>query len=154
MALACTLVVIASGFVFGSASKSAFSLQHFDGVGFFFLKALSYFMVALLFAVLIKKNFAVGLFFVYLYFENFVSQILDFVSMYLKTKKGIDLGSLGDYLPMNTSDALLAFPKNPMEGASASLVPSNYPVITGILAGFYLLLVTAWIVRIVVKNDL
>ena len=154
MALACTLVVISSGFLFGSLSDGSFSLKHFEGVGFFFLKALSYFMVALLFAVLIKKNFAVGLFFVYMYFENFLSQILDFVSAYLKNKQGLDLGSLGDYLPMNASDALLTFPQNPMEGTSANLLPSSYPVITGIMAGFYLLLITAWVMRIIIKNDL
>ncbi len=154
MALSCTIVVILSGFVFGLVSEGAFSLEHFDGIGFFFLKALSYFMIALLFSVLIKKNFAVGLFFVYMYFENFISQILEFVSVYLKTKKGLDIGNIGDYLPMNASDALLVFPQNPAKSVSANLIPTDYPVISGIMAAFYLLLITAWIVRIMVKRDL
>ena len=89
-----------------------------------------------------------------MYFENFLSQILDFVSAYLKNKQRLDLGSLGDYLPMNASDALLTFPQNPMEGTSANLLPSSYPMITGIMAGFYLLLITAWVVRIIIKSDL
>jgi hypothetical protein len=154
MALISTLVVICSGFVFGAVSGGEFSMENFGQVGFFFLKALSYFMTALLFGLLIRKSSAVGFFFIYMYFENFVSQILDFVGLYLKKNYDINWGSLGDYLPMNASDSLLAFPQNPVQSMSATIMPSNITAAAITMAVFYLLLMTWWSVKWVVKKDL
>lgn len=126
-ALVSTLLVILSALLFGFASGTSFSMEGFSHVGFFFLKALSYFMIALLISVWIKRTgFAVGVYIIYMGAENIISQLLDVWSVKLRTDSKIDLGSLGDYLPMNASDGLLTFPDNPAKSAMRSVMPTDY----------------------------
>ncbi|MDO9376705.1 MAG: ABC transporter permease, partial [Ferruginibacter sp.] len=100
VAVLSTLLVFATALTFGFASGTSFSTYGISHVGFFFLKALSYNMIAVLISVLIRRTgFAIGVFFIYMGLENFISQLLDVWSIKLRTERGIDLGSMGDYLP-------------------------------------------------------
>ncbi len=145
IALISTALVILTATGFGLLSGSDFSLNKFSHVGFFFLKALTYNMFAVLIAVLIKKTgFAIGLYFIYMGAENFVSQMLDILSLKLKVETGTDLGSVGDYLPMNASDGLLAFPDNPLKSLAKGALPTDYFCIVLGCAVVYLFIFIWW----------
>lgn len=152
-----TVLVFLTALIFGLASGTNFSFEHVDSVGYFFLKALSYNMVALLFSVLIRKTgFAIGLFFVYLWVENFISGLLQALSYYLKLEKGFDIGNMGDYLPMNASDGLLHFPQNTVTdlAKNAPNTPHDYAYISLGLAIAYLVLFYWWSRSRIIKTDL
>lgn len=150
-----TIMVIITALVFGWASGTSFSLDGFSHTGFFFLKALTYNMVALLISVLIRRTgFATGIFFIYMGFENFISQLLDVWSIKLRRDNTIDLGSMGDYLPMNAADGLLTFPDNPLKGLARGVMPTDYTSIVMTLSVAYLLLFCWWSFNRIVKTDL
>ena len=115
-------------------------------MGYFFLKALSYNLIAILISVLVKRTgFAIGLFFIYLGAENIVSQILTGLSIKLKSMgSSVDLGNLGDYLPMNASDGLLAFPDNAIKSMGKMIMPTDYTWVVFTLAIAYLVLFYLW----------
>jgi ABC-2 type transport system permease protein len=154
-AIVSTLLVFFTAISFGFASGTDFSTNGFSHVGYFFLKALSYNMFAVLISVLIKRTgFAIGIFFIYLGAENILSQFLDFWSVKLKMDKTADLGSLGDYLPMNAADGLLTFPDNPLKSLAKGTLPTDY---TWLVLGFaiaYLLLFIWWSRNKYMKADL
>ena len=157
VALVSTILVFITAVIFGFASGTPFSSEHFDALAFFFLKALSYNMIALVISVLVRKTgFAIGLFFVYMWFENFLSGLLQALSFYLKGKKDFDIGNMGDYLPMNASDALLKFPDNPVSGMTKNApgMPHDYTHIILMLALFYLLVFFVWSRNRIIKTDL
>ncbi len=134
-AVVSTLLVILTALTFGLFSGSDFSLKGFSHVGFFFLKALSYNLIAVFISVWIRRTgFAIGLYFIYLGAENILSQLLDVWSMQLK-RNGTDLGGMGDYLPMNAADGLLTFPDNPLKNFAESSLPTEY---TWVVLGFAL----------------
>ncbi len=144
-AIISTLLVVLTATGFGLLSGSDFSLNQFSHVGFFFLKALTYNMFAVLIAVLIKKTgFAIGLYFIYLGTENFLSQMLDIASIKLKNYNGTDLGSMGDYLPMNAADGLLTFPDNPLKSLTRNILPTDYFWVVISLAIAYFILFVVW----------
>ncbi len=155
IAIVSTILVFLTALGFGFASGTSFSLNSISHVGFFFLKAVTYNMFAVLISVLIKKTgFAIGLFFIYLGAENFLSQILDVLSMKLKSDTGRNLGSIGDYLPMNAADGLLTFPDNPLKGLAKGALPTDY---TWVVLGFalaYLTLFIWWSRKKYLKADL
>lgn len=134
-----TVLVILTALGFGLASGSSFSLEGFSHVGFFFLKSLSYNLLAVMISVWIRRTgFAIGLYFIYLGAENIISQLLDVWSVQLRKYEGIDLGSMGDYLPMNASDGLLTFPDNPVKSIARSTLPTEYPWVTAAFVVFYI----------------
>lgn len=136
-----TLMVILTALVFALFSQTDFSLNSVSHVGFFFLKSLSYNMIAVLIAVLIKRTgFAIGLYFIYLGTENIISQLLDVWSMKIRKDHDIDLGSMGDYLPMNASDGLLTFPENNLKSLAKNVLPTDYTMVVLGLALVYLIL--------------
>jgi len=140
IAMISTVLVMLTAATFALFSGTDFSLNDFDHVGYFFLKAFSYNMLAVLVSVLIKRTgFAIGLYFIYLGAENIISQLLDVWSMKIRKDTGNDLGSMGDYLPMNASDGLLTFPDNPLKSMAKSALPTDYFWIVIGLATFYLL---------------
>lgn len=144
-ALAATLLVFITALMFGFASGSDFSFSGIEFVGYFFLKALTYNMIAILFSVLIKRTgFAIGVFFIYLGGENIVAKLLDLWSIVIKKDSGADYGSMGDYLPMNAADGLLTFPKNTISSMAKSFMPTDYVWIILSLAIAYLLLFYWW----------
>ncbi|MCW3093185.1 MAG: hypothetical protein JWP81_4254 [Ferruginibacter sp.] len=154
-ALGATLIVVITALVFGWASGTPFSLTGIAHVGYFFLKALTYNMVALLIGVLIRRTgFAIGVFFIYMGLENFISQLLDVWSIKLRRDSAIDLGSMGDYLPMNAADGLLTFPDNPLKGMAKGIMPTDYTYIVWTLSVVYLLLFYWWSSNRMLKTDL
>jgi len=153
--LASTVLVIFTALIFGFATGTDFSLNGFDHVGYFFLKALSYNMIAILFSVLVKRTgFATGLFFIYLGGENFISFLLDSWGTYIKNTGGPNLGSLGDYLPMNASDGLLTFPRSNGKAIVENILPTNYTWVVLAFALFYLFIFIYWARRRFIKSDL
>ena len=150
-----TVIVFLTALTFGLISETEFSLNGFSHIGFFFLKALSYNMFAVLISVLIKRTgFAIGLYFIYLGAENIISQLLDVLSLKMKMNGGADIGSIGDYLPMNAADGLLTFPDNPLKRMASGAMPSDYVWITGVLAIFYLTLFIWWSRKKFISSDL
>lgn len=150
-----TLMVILTALVFALFSQTDFSLNSVSHVGFFFLKALSYNMIAVLIAVLIKRTgFAIGLYFIYLGTENIISQLLDVWSMKIRKDHDIDLGSMGDYLPMNASDGLLTFPENNFKSLAKNVLPTDYTMVVLGLALVYLILFVYFSRKRFMKADL
>jgi ABC-2 type transport system permease protein len=150
-----TVLVLISALIFGFASGTSFSLHGMLFVGYFFLKALSYNMIAILFSVLVKRTgFAIGIFFIYLGSENIVSQLLNVLSMKLKRDNGTDLGNVGDYLPMNAADGLLEFPDNPIKTLSKAIMPADYTWLVFALAMAYLIIFYVWARRKFINADL
>lgn len=150
-----TLLVILTATGFGLLSGSDFSFNQFSHVGFFFTKALTYNMFAVLIAVLVRKTgFAIGVYFIYLGAENFLSQMLDIASMKWKAYNGTDMGSMGDYLPMNAADGMLTFPDNPLKSFTRNILPTDYFWIVLPLAITYLILFVWWSRRKYMQADL
>ena len=140
-ALVSTVLVILSALLFGLMSGSEFSVNGISHVGFFFLKALSYNLLAVLISVWVRRTgFAVGIYFIYLGAENIISQLLDVWSLKLRSSNGIDLGSMGDYLPMNASDGLLTFPDNPLKSIAKTTLPTDYTYVVVAFAIAYVVL--------------
>jgi ABC-2 type transport system permease protein len=155
MALASTILVFLTALLFGAISGTSFSFQGISHVGFFFLKALSYNMIAVLMSVLLRRTgFAIGLFFIYLGVENILSNILDQWSMKIKMESGKDLGALGDYLPMNASDGLLTFPDIAAKSMTKGMMPASYIWLTAAIAVCYLILFFLWSRQRMQNSDL
>ncbi len=147
LAILSTVMVFLTAVFFGLVSGTDFSLNGFDHVGFFFLKAFSYNMIAVLASVLVRRTgFAIGIYFIYMGFENIISQLLDVWSIKIRMDTGTDLGSMGDYLPMNASDGLLTFPDNPLKSMAKSALPTEYFWVVISLVVFYLIIFT-WLSR-------
>lgn len=154
-AVVSTILVLITAYVFGLASGTSFSTTGFSHVGYFFLKALSYNMIAVLFSVIIRRTgFAIGVFFIYMGLENFISQLLDVWSIRLRSIDNIDLGSMGDYLPMNSADGMLTFPDNPLKSLAKGVMPTDYTTLVLSLAIIYICLFYFWSVNRVIKTDL
>jgi ABC-2 type transport system permease protein len=144
-ALVTTVLVFLTALLFGAFSGTSFSINGIAHVGFFFLKALSYNMIAVLFSVLLRRTgFAIGLFFIYLGVENIISQLLDNWSFRIKAESGTNLGAMGDYLPMSASDGLLTFPSITAKALAQSIMPTSYVWVTAIIAVCYLVLFFWW----------
>jgi ABC-2 type transport system permease protein len=154
-AIVSTLFVFITAFSLGLYSATDVAFDNFSHVGYFFLKALTYNMFAVLISVLVKKTgFAIGLFFIYLGGENFIAQIVDFWSIKMRQDKTADVGSLGSYLPMNAADGLLSFPNNPLKSFANDVTPTDYFWVVLGFAIFYLLLFTIWSRYKYLKADL
>ena len=154
-ALASAILVILTALGFGFASGTEFSLHSFSHVGYFFLKALSYNIIAVFIGVLVRRTgFAIGLYFIYMGAENLISQLLDVLSVKIRTSENINLGAIGDYLPMSSSDGLLSFPDNPLKSITASALPTNYYWVVLGFAIFYLILFFWLSKRRIIKSDL
>jgi ABC-2 type transport system permease protein len=154
-ALVSTIVVFITAITFAAFTKTSFSFNSVSHVGYFFLKAITYNMFAVLISVLVKKTgFAIGLFFIYLVGENFVSNILDFWSLKLREDKTMDVGSLGNYLPMNAADGLLTFPDNPLKSFAKAISPTDYTLVVLSFAIAYIVLFIWWSRRKYIKADL
>ena len=150
-----TILVIITALVFAYSTGTAFSFNGFSHVGFFFLKSFSYNLIAVFISLLLRRTgFAIGIFFIYMGAENIISQLLDVLSMRIKTNTGVDLGSMGDYLPMNASDGLLTFPSNPLKSMATNLLPTDYTWVVIGFAAAYLILFYWLGCRRILKRDL
>ncbi|MBN9299036.1 MAG: ABC transporter permease [Filimonas sp.] len=97
-----TLAVFLTALGFGLAEgASYFSFEKIEYIGYFFIQALSYTGVALLFSVLFKRSgIAIGVFFLYVVvLENLLAGLLN------RYVYGI-----GHYLPLESTDNLIPFP--------------------------------------------
>ncbi|MEO7523083.1 MAG: hypothetical protein ABIT58_03270 [Ferruginibacter sp.] len=154
-AIASTILVIITALSFGFLTGTNFSLDGVSHVAFFFLKALSYNLIAVLISVWIRRTgFAIGIYFIYLGAENIISQLLDVWSLKLKRSGFGDFGSLGDYLPMNASDGLLTFPDNPLKSIARSSLPTDYTWLVLSLALIYAILFFLLSRRRIINTDL
>jgi ABC-2 type transport system permease protein len=141
--------------VFGLLSGTSFSLTGFENVGYFLLKAVTYNMVAILIALLTKRSgVAIAIFFIYTIFENGISLLLFFLAIKLKKDSNLDLGNLGNYLPMNASDGLLTSPLEKFTGMAAKFLPSDFNWIVLSFAVAYLVLFYWWSRRKMLRSDL
>lgn len=155
IAVASTVLVILTALVFGFALGGSISFEGFENVGYFFLKALTYNFIAILFGVLIKRTgFAIAAFFMYTVFENGVSLALFAWAFHIKQEGGADLGNMGNYLPMNASDGLLYSPLNSVTKMAAAGFPSDYVSLVLTLALVYLVLFFIWSRWKFIKSDL
>lgn len=154
-AVTATILVFLTALVFGLCSGTSFSLHGIINVGYFFLKALTYNVFAVLVAVLVKRTgFAIGILFIYLGGENFISQLLWGLSIKLKNAGTADLGNMGDYLPLNAADGLLEFPDNTVKSLSKTMMPQDLTWLVFALAIIYLSVFLFWARRKFVKSDL
>lgn len=155
VAVVSTILVFVCALLFGLLSGTDFSSNHISHVGFFFLKALTYNFFAVLLSVLVKKTgFAIGLCFLYIGAENIISQLLDFGSMKLKSEADLNVGAIGDYLPINAADGLLTFPENNLKSIAKSALPADYFWVVLAFAIAYLILFFWWSRRRFLKADL
>jgi ABC-2 type transport system permease protein len=155
IAFVSTVLVFVTALCFGFGSGTSFSWEGVAHIGYFFLKALTYNMFAVLVSLLVKKTgFAIGVFFIYLFAENFLSQMLSLLSAKMKGEKMADLGNLGDYLPLNASDGLLTFPKNTITDMTKGVMATDYTWIVLAFAIGYLILFTWWSRNKYLKSDL
>lgn len=149
------LLVAVTGYIFGLFGKSGFAADGATHLLYFFLKALSYNMLAVMLSVLIRKTgFAIGLYFVYMGAENVLSQFLDILGLKINKQYQTDVGALGDYLPMNASDGLLTFPSNPLKKLASSSLPTTHIGVVLAFAIVYLLLFILISRRAELKKDL
>jgi len=101
LALGSTIAVLLTAFFYGLNETGSFSIEKFENIGYFFIQALSYTSVALLFSVLFKRAaIAIGIFFLYVVvLENMLAGLLN------RYANGI-----GHYLPLESTDNLIPFP--------------------------------------------
>jgi ABC-2 type transport system permease protein len=145
VAVATTMVVVFTALLFGLFSGTGFSLNGIGFVGFFLLKALSYNLIAVLISVLLRRTgFAIGLFFIYMGVENIISNLLDSWSVKLRNEGSIDLGAMGDYLPMGAADGLLPLPISTAKQMASNIMPTYYFGVTLAIALAYLVLFFWW----------
>jgi ABC-2 type transport system permease protein len=155
LAIASTLVVVLTSLTFGLLSGTTFSLHGFQNVGYFLLKAITYNMVAILISLLTKRSgVAIAVFFIYTIFENGISMMLFFLAVNIKKDSNVDLGNLGNYLPMNASDGLLTSPLDSFANMANQFLPSDYNWIVLSFALVYLLLFFFWSKRKMLCSDL
>ncbi len=155
IAIITTVLVFLCALLFGLFSGTDFGVNGISHIGFFFLKALTYNLFAVLISVLIKKTgFAIGLCFIYIGAENIVAQLLDIGSMKLKAEGGPDLGAIGDYLPINAADGMLTFPDNNLSSMAKAALPSDYIWVVFGFAIAYIILFGWWSRRKFLRADL
>ncbi len=154
-ALASTIVTVLMGLLLAAIfAKSKFGLFEMQHIGFFFIKALSYNLMALMLGALIRKSgLAIILYFIYFILENGLSAFLDFWSMRLLNVQKLDLGYLGSYLPLNSADALLTNPFGRMAKDAVTLPKENIYLVLGIALGYMAIFVLITY-RKMLKSDL
>ena len=102
LSVVATLMVLLTALIIGMLGDRSFSWEESYYIVYFFIQALSYNSLALLFSVLLKRTgLALGLFLAYAYFlENLIGNLMDWK---IESKPGA-------YLPLNSTDNLIPFP--------------------------------------------
>jgi len=156
IALVSTLLVFIAALLFGFfVNTGSFSLTGIGNVWFFFLKALTYNFIAILIGVLVRRTgFAIAVFFIYTALENGISILLLVWAINIKKDHNIDLGNMGNYLPMNASDGLLYSPFDSFTNMANKFLPADYTWLVFSLAIIYLALFYFWSQRRMLKSDL
>jgi hypothetical protein len=97
-----TITVFAAALLFGLfQSKTDFSADKLEYISYFFVQALSYSSVALLFSLLFKRSgITIGVYFLYsVILENVLARFLNHYT-----------DNTGSYLPLETTDTLIPIP--------------------------------------------
>lgn len=139
-----TLLAFIMGLIFGLQEGSTVSFEKIEYLGYFFIQALSYCSVALVFSLLLKRSgLSIGVYFLYIVvLENLLGGIVS-----------NNLGdSAGQYLPLNSTDALIPFPFF-RKVTNNFLSTPNYQILLP-LAAAYLLLYLIFSVRRFKTDDL
>lgn len=102
-----TMIVFITSVIFGFISTSSFTFEKIEYVGFYFIEALSYSMLALLISLFIKRSgLAIGIFFLYSFIiENMLGAFINFGTGRIDVRTGP-----GNFLPLNSVDSLIPFP--------------------------------------------
>jgi ABC-2 type transport system permease protein len=155
-ALVSTGLVFLAALLFGFAVNSgSFSFSGIENIAYFFLKALTYNFIAILIGVLIRRTgFAIAVYFIYTVLENGISLLLYVWAIKMKKDQNIDLGNMGNYLPMNASDGLLYSPFSSFTNLANKILPADYTWLVLSLAIIYLALFYFWTQRRMIKSDL
>jgi ABC-2 type transport system permease protein len=155
-ALASTLLVFIAALLFGFiVNTGTFSFSGISNIGYFFLKALTYNFIAILIGVLVRRTgFAIAVFFIYTVLENGISVLLLVWAVNIKKDHNIDLGNMGNYLPMNAADGLLYSPFDSFTNMANKFLPADYTWLVLTLAVIYLALFYFWSQRRMLKSDL
>jgi ABC-2 type transport system permease protein len=129
LSLLSTVVVFMSASLYGfMEGTNSFSFDGFSYIGLYLLQAMSYIMVAVVMAVLFKRGgLAIGVFFSYaLVLEQIIVMLLNKYANYA-----------GRYLPLETTDMLVPFPRIQQIMNKIISTPPNYTAIF-IMALIYL----------------
>jgi ABC-2 type transport system permease protein len=96
-----TIIAFITSLIFGWQAGSNISFDKIEFIGYFFIQALSYCSVALIFALLLKRSgLAIGVYFLYIVvLENLLGGLLS-----------RNWENSGHYLPLNSTDSLIPFP--------------------------------------------
>jgi ABC-2 type transport system permease protein len=143
ISLLSTLVVIITAMIFGLQLNNSFSLDKIEFIGYFFIQALSYSLVAVLIAILVRRGgLAIGIYFLYVVvLENVLSKIMNYY-----------LNDAGRYLPLESTDQLIPFPV--FENIQRRILsPPNYPALF-VAVGAYLIIYLVLINRKFLRSDL
>ena len=155
LALASTILVFITAVIFGFIIGGDFSFVGIENLGYFFLKAITYNFVAILVSVLVRRTgFAIAMFFIYTAIENGLSLFLFGCAISIKEDHKIDLGNMGNYLPMNASDGLLYSPFATLTKIAGNKLPADYTWLVFTLAICYLALFFLWAKRNFIKRDM
>lgn len=128
-AMLSTVIVFIVAFFFGLSGKQPFDTDKIYYLGYYFIQALSYSMVALLFAILFKRGgLAIGVFFLYaVVLENLIGGLMNHYLNYS-----------GRYLPLESTDNLIPLPV--FEQMQKSIIqPANFTALF-IVAMVYLVI--------------
>jgi ABC-2 type transport system permease protein len=138
-----TLIVIITAIIFGFQLENSFSLDKFEHVGYFFIQALSYGLVSVIIAVLVRRGgLAIGIYFMYaVVLENVLSKVMNHW-----------LNDTGRFLPLQSTDELIPLPV--FERMQRQIIgPPNYPVLFVVVA-LYLVAYLVFIQRKFLRSDL
>jgi ABC-2 type transport system permease protein len=138
-----TLMVMLTSVFFGLQHEPSFSFEKIQYLLFFFIRCLSYCMVALLFAIFFKRGgLAIGVFFLYsIVIENLLALLMNRYA-----------GPSGRFLPLETSDNLIPLPA--FENMTRAYVEETNPTALVIVALVYLALYVFVIRRKFQTDDL
>jgi ABC-2 type transport system permease protein len=138
-----TLTVFITAMLFGLQGESSIDFDKFYYLGYYFIQALSYSMVGLLFAVLFRRGgLAIGVFILYLLvLENLIALLLN---RYMNFS--------GRYLPLESADNLIPFPV--LQNMQKQLfTPPNYTALL-VVSLVYLVLYFMFITKKFEADDL
>jgi len=80
--------------------------------------------------------------------------LLFFLAVKLKKDNDLDLGNLGNYLPMNASDGLITSPFEQFSGMARNIIPADKNQLVLALAILYIVIFYLWSKRKMMRSDM
>jgi ABC-2 type transport system permease protein len=142
-AIISTVIVFITALIFGLSGETSFTFENIKYLGFFFIQALSYSLLAVLFAILFKRGgLAIGVFFLYsVVLENMFAGIINHYTDYY-----------GRYLPLETTDNLISLPV--FKAAQKQIIPPANITALLIVATLYVAAYIFFAIRKFERDDL